>query len=403
MQMRETRLIDCTYLNAVGRCLRGQAVDVDDLTSLLRISAEILVADRILFCADPMGPVFKNAKLTAAQFSDALGSRSLLGHFQVDTIDYAKACNQAAVAVAEDLEHLGRSRVPTVTISPIFDDHATDPDGAFLFELREALNSKGPFSLDFILEPANAARFVLTRPAVVEQLRRSDLLNRFESGDEFLRLTAAIRSLVYREIATQLNATYLPATSRAKLFTVYDFDAYGLDGVMQLPDTPPDKALSLASAVDALVRTCSGDPQRMLRQAWELRNATLPLRDLIHQKTAGDALASYFKAGADTAGLSEQLESIVRGESGPLLAESLDIQFLLFAIPTVSINMGKVQQWAMRKRALRRLGQFANLLYKARQIRATTAYAALARRVGLKHERFTEPDASVNSRIARKR
>lgn len=387
------RIIDCTYLHAVVRCLRGEASHFDDLTTFLRLVAEILVADRIFFTADHRGPVYKPAIAAARELTASIGDATLLSHFEVDAINYADACEHAALDVATDLRSMGKFSEPVGAISPVFDSSPQDPDAAFFWELRTALASTSPVALNFALHPANAARFVLTRPKVLDALRKSCLLDTFTGEQHFVRLTAAVRTIIYRHIGAQLGATYLPASSRANLLPMSHRDPYSVGGMAEGVFKASDSPFSLASGVDAIVRLSSGEPKDIIRRAWQYRGAVFPVRDLLCRSAPGDALGASFRRVSDGRALASHLANILEGEDGPLLADCLEIQFILFAIPILTLHPGKLLQWTRRKRALRRIGKFADLLTRAEELRNVSIYETLARKVGLKHESITRSDA----------
>jgi hypothetical protein len=384
------RLIDCTYLHGVARCLRGEAVHFDDLTNFLRLIGEMLLADRLLFTADPTGPVYKPSIEAASMFADLVGDKSFLQHFDIKWVDYMAACQRAATDITVDLKKLPLPSPSVGPISPSFENSTKDPDGLFLHDLRAMISSKQSAQSDPVLHPANAARFVLTRPDVINSLRRTNFLSAFSKEKDFVRLTAVVRTIIYRHIGLQLKSTYLPASSRAQLLPA--FHRIGEDEITALFEAAYNERISkvtsasfsLTSAVDALVRSSRGDPKEILLNAWKARGVILPLRNVLAPAVQGDALGVSFKQHAQIRKLSKEFGEIINGNDGPHLIDCIQIQFVLFAIPSLTLYPGRFREWFTRKRSFQRVGRFAELIQRANNLKAIPAYKTLIQQVGLK-------------------
>ena len=380
------RLIDCTYLHGVARCLRGEADHFDDVTNFLRLVGEILVADRILFTADQLGPVYKPAVEAATLVGDAIANGELVQHFDMQWVNYSEVCERAAADVAQDIEYLPKA-TSGGALSPVFESLQSDPDGSLLHTLQLAVLSDRHDFPDPTLVPGNAARFVLTRPKVLNALRRTNVLNGFRDANDFIRLTAAVRAIIYSHVGRELKATYLPAVSRARLLPscsgpfIKTVSPLMLDAV----DTQKgsEKTLSLATAVDVVVRLSDGSPYDILRRAWQVRATTLPIRDLFGFDAPGDALSTNLTAHAMTQQISKEFQAILKGQAPPRLLDCVEMKFVMFAIPTMTVHPTKLQEWKDRKAARSRIASFAELIHKSDLFDAVPAYTALKRLSGL--------------------
>jgi hypothetical protein len=375
------RIIDCTYLTAVARCLRGEATHLDDVTTLLRFAAEILLADQVLFTADPSGPVYWPAIRAAQTVAECTGASNFLRHFTADAVDYTYACRAAAADLALDLKFIPSTGLSTGSVYPEFSGCDHNPDINIFVDTRDAVRAgKQLFPLNYA-KPETGMRFILTQPAVVKGLRRSGALETIKDEEGCLWLTAAIRMFIYRHVAHQLQGVYLPGSSRAKLLPARNWRP--IIQAQQPGLHAAQSPLSLAAAVDALVRLSAGDPRDLLRRAWLHRSLIFPLRELLDIVPQRDAIGSSFKTALDAKRLGKQLADVLAGAPDPTLADCLDIQFVFFAIPTLKINLKQFGEWRRRRRALKRVGQFANLMLQAEHLDKTFAYESLIRRAGL--------------------
>jgi hypothetical protein len=396
------RLIDCTYLHSVTRCLRGQAAHPDDLANFLRVVGELMLADCLMFTTDRTGPVYRPAVAAALEFESVIGDDKFLKNFEISTADHAIFCEKAALDIAADLRDFDLS-TRTGIVSPIFENTAEDPDGAFFADLKDIVSNRRSRLPELPLNATNVSRFVLTRPKVLDALHESKVLERMMQPDEFLRLTAAVRSIVYRHIGQNMKASYLPATSRAKVLPLAPASA--IDPVGGLPGTINEEGplFSLASAVDALVRVSDGNPQEILRRAWAHRKAMLPLRRFLTPNLPGDAVSTSFKRAADVRSMSKEFDDIVAGVKGPRLLDAIEFQFVFFAFPIVKVQGGKFRDWIERQHAQKRAGRFADLVRNAKQLHAVSGYQKLIRRAGFKDDPLKIVDASSNDRPPRLR
>jgi hypothetical protein len=355
---------------------------LDDVTTLLRFAAEILIADQVLFTADPAGPVYRPAIRAAQTVSDCTGDSTFLRHFTADAVDYTYACRAAAADLALDLKFIPSVGLSTGSVYPEFGGDNRNPDVNIFVDARDAVRAGKSLSPLTYAKPETGMRFILTQPAVVEGLRRGGALETITDEDDCLRLTAAIRMFIYRHLARQLRGIYLPGSSRAKLLPARDWRPITQPGQpgLQAAQSP----LSLAVAVDALVRLSSGDPRELLRRAWLHRTLIFPLRELLDIAPQRDAIGSSFKTALDARRLGKQLADVLAGNPDPTLADCLDIQFVFFAIPTLRVNLKQFGEWRRRRHGLKRVGQFANLMLQAEHLDQTSAYESLIRRAGLR-------------------
>lgn len=402
MPIKLRRLIDCTYLHSVVRCLRGRAVHPDDLGNFLRVVGEVLVADRLMFTADVLGPVYRPAMEAASELQEAIGDATLLRHFDISSLDHAKACEKAAIDLASDLRSCDLFVSGGGVVSPDFENAVEDPDVSFFDDLRTAVREPGLRLPKPTLEPSTVSRYVLTRPVVLDAMRDTKLLDNFTGTEDYLRLTASVRSIVYRHMGGRLNAVYLPATSRAKLLLS---NQTLVDTIGAIPAEVERGAplFSLASAVDAVVRLSSGDPREILRRAWQWRNTLAPLKEDLVQRVQGDALGSSFKKASQLRSMTKEFEGIVAGDPGPRLMDALDFQLVFFGIPVVKVQGGKLQDYLTRNRAMRRLGSFADLIRDARDLQAISAYKILLHRAGFRDDQPGKIDAASDVRTPRLR
>jgi hypothetical protein len=378
------RVIDCTYLSAVARALQGEATHLDDVATLLRFVAEILIADQVLFTADPAGPVYRPAMRAAQAVFDCTGDPSFLRHFTADAVDYTHACRAAAADLASDLKFIPSGGLSTGSVYPEFSGDNRNPDVNIFVEARDSVRAGKPLSPLAYAKPATGMRFILTQPAVVDGLRRSGALETITDEDDCLRLTAVVRMFIYRHLARQLQGVYLPGSSRAKLLPTRDWRPSIQPA--QAGVHPAHSPLSLAAAVDALVRLSSGDPRDLLRRAWLHRKVIFPLRELLDPAPQRDAIGTSFKTALDARRLGKELADVLGGNPDPSLADCLEIQLVVFAIPMLRVHLKQFREWRRRRRAVARVGEFANLMLQAEHLDSISAYESLIRRAGLRKE-----------------
>jgi hypothetical protein len=371
------RLVDCTYLHSVGRCLNGEAIHRDDLANFLRFIGEVLISDRLHFTADPTGPVYGPATEVVKDISARIGTPRFITHFDSSVIDHVDACRRTAMVLASDIlsfRFVTQVGQPHGSISPQFTGLAPDPDRLLFDDLREMVRTGRGFPRPTTDGPAGVPRFVLSQPAVVKALSATSLLDSFDNEDAFLALTAAVRALVYRHIGIQLRAGYLPATARAKLLIV---PPRFLDDIGTIPRDvgQEDQRLSLATAVDALVQFNSGHPGDILTNAWAWRDTLIPLRKHLLPRVPGDALAVSFDAAKENRTLNDAFSRLMDGIRDTSILDIFEVEYVFFGAPNGSIKMspGRLKDWLDHRRASRRVRAFADFVRPAKYMDTLTA------------------------------
>ena len=388
------RLVDCSYLTGAASCLEGKSTHIDDLSCFLRLVGEILLADKIRFTADPTGPVYAPAIESARIISDAVGNKELLTHFVVDSINYREACTNAAEDLVADLIYLPPRPASQGKVSPKFEGFNSDPDSLFFEALVQAVSTSGRSMPKVTLKPANASRFVLSQPHVLQTLQQSGVLDNYHDSNDFLRLTAFVRTLIYRQIAHQLNATYLPSSARTKLLPdarKIRPDEFSNINLRSLHEAPPQ--LSLITAVDSIIRTANGDPSAILRKAWAMRSSLSPVRGLLRARAKGDALAiGDLETDPRTSEIFSVYDKIVTSGDSITLSKCIDIKLGLFFLPVLTIHPSAFAKWFRTKNARKRSSNFAHLVAASRLCRKQPAYNNLVHRTGL-----SSPDRSTSA------
>lgn len=384
--VRLKRVIDCTYLAAVHRVLRGDANSTDDLRSFLRFIGEVLVSDRILYTADPMGPVYTQAQ-EAVAFIQALGGRErLLQHFSYTDFDYRGACERAAKVLSREVDYLIASELPrSEFVSPVFDSGVAHPDTPVHDMLMQIIATGQPIPPPRVLTPGSAVHFVLSQGELARRVVQKRVILGNTSAEQVCSFAAAIRTFIYHQVAACLTATYLPSSSRVTLLQavapVSDDRDWGV--LMDNREASPAEDTPLVKLVDGLVHKCEGEPSSILREAFQLRDAFRAIRGFLRASLPGDACLFTFEEIAEFRALDGVLNSLLSGERRPAISDFLDVTVICFAIPNVRVRGDKFREWFKFKRRAEQIQRLARFIFDTKPTAESRPYRWLKHNAGL--------------------
>ena len=337
------RLIDNTYLHAVGRCLKGQAHGIGDAVTYLRFLAEAIGVDTIFFSASQGGPVYPFSEEVALQINATVGE-NLLQNLPRESLDLESAAKPVAKDLAEELLFLDPARIKTDAILEPQFSTGESPD----MGLHEWL--KGSSTAEEVMALPNS-RFsnllleIFSDEAVAPQLEKVGMAGTETSRSQTLTLTATTRLLLYLHAAKEIDAQYLPGADRIQLHSLPAGSAKLNSQVtdLLLEQELPEDRFSLSEVIAAILRLSSGSPRKMLEEAASLRIALGSHRKHFQSHMPGDKL--FAQANKARHVLSDIVKARLGVQVAPSLIRTFKPKVVFPGLPGVSLDVEKLAEW----------------------------------------------------------
>jgi len=364
--------LDNTGVHSAYRCVRRCANSEEDLRGLFQFATFLVFADGLV--VNGFEPDEINA--TTCEMRQALIKLGLESEsFEIvdrTILEYQEACEAAALACASDIDWAFNpleGHIPGLMpdlppgAETILESFATLVTEEYSPENLEAIR------LAALEEKAGGACHYMI--ASCEPLReRVRVRARRESWGHpsLLQLNAFLRYYLNDELARQREATYAPATGRARVMRHRNrLLAERLASVVSsVVGNGLEKPLPIPSVASVLVAKAKGDPLGILSEAIELRHhsANRRLRDWI-RKRVGESCADSLGDLASAEGLAQEAEDLVRKALAlvgkPTLLGAIEVQLVLGMLPVVTVQTEKLVEWFHYRKGCRKVALLTEL------------------------------------------
>lgn len=344
------KLIDNTYLHAVGRCLDKEAMNLGDVTTFIRFVGEILVADEIFFTAIKDGPVYPLSKKSADRVNNFL-EETLIKYKPRSEFDDDSISSKIVDELPFEIELIDLKRDISVSrLEPEF-KYGQNPD----ISLHPWLVQPSEDNYEKINPHSRRIADVLKHPRVMDAIQK---LKKQSSQWNFfftIALASSIRMLFYENMSRDLDSEYLPSDGRARLHKLSkSARAESLVNLYEKLDFKQNQLskYSLKSLVLSLVVVGNEDPVKITREAVNLREETLPLQPSLESPLSGD---SVNKTSSRLKGLIERMLKVEWGEEPPpSFTKIFQPQLVFPGVPAVAVDLQELREWIEYKREKRK-------------------------------------------------
>lgn len=376
------RFIDNTYIHAIDACLNGSASSLNQLKTFLRFIGEVIVAEKLVFSCDKNGPVYPTTQKAIEKIKLISDGVDLFKYYEIDSETYTATCDKVETLLSEEIDYMATTGETEFNdFNPVFTGKNPHEQVHHLImnnKSSKRISINKSFSAPI---SSNIAPFVILRDSIYSKISKRLQDNKW-SYELTQSISIAARMLAYEQIAETLNSTYLPATGRIANHVV-NFK-HRETTFIKLTDNinkelyRPKNFSDLSDIVDSLIVIANGDPQKLLKEAFELRNNTHELRRRFSQTKGnfqGDAyLISATKMIAEYQNI---LEYLLKGNQLPSLGMSIIPGIVFPGIPILKVDIAKLKMWATFKFKSGHIKSIANLLLKAEEKRQSIAYRRL--------------------------
>ena len=380
------RMIDNTYLQSVGRCIQGDADSIDDIITFVRFIGEVIISSKIIYTADKSGPVYSISKNCQSEINE-YATDGILHYLDKGKINKEKVFREVRSDIENEIEFLN-SKEPDKKrrFEPDF-ERSNNPDLIF-HELLSYSKKKDVKSVKKKVPSHSSQILQILNDQVISKVRDFGESHGKWTEQQTLSLISSIRMLIYEKMSEFLDVYYLPATGRAKLHSVVNISEDNhISSVIEKDrkkEVSSDESL-LASIVWSLVAVQEGKPKEILAKAFEVRKETKEVRDLFKPRVCVDALCLEDSGKRDR--LQKVFDALMGEIDQPSLTDSLQPVLVLPGLPTISVDLTKLQEWWSYKKNSQKMKIVARLILKAKSYSEDTILDRLIYHSGLtKHE-----------------
>lgn len=371
------RFLDNSYIQSIGNCVQRRATSIEQVETFIRFLGEVLLAERFSFTNDPREGVAPVSSKAIQTIASVVGNEVQFEHTPMDEWSLELACDRVAHHMAAEIGYISRKDILSSALSayPNFNDNVNPHELLHEILVNPMISWRRKASFNKKIFGSNSSANIAPKVILTEEVLNTIaplVSNKTWTVSHTLHLTIAARSLAYDYFAENISSTYLPSSGRAALHridsSVQVLSAKDL-GEDDLFRTDGVKRDAMPGLINAIIRVSHGDPAKSLALAVAVRKDTKRLRTEfleVQQDLQSDACLiesqSLHRAYQDV------VSTIVKGAKPPSMKMAFNLNFVLLGIPSISIDLDKLETWYDFKRKEKKVKRIATVLLMARRL-----------------------------------